>query len=237
MKLRTRFQLLVITVMTAIAILPGGAFAAKPASTSTPPYQRAYVQHDCWAKGTGTCTSAATADRSSGRMTGASNSFARQDSTVTGTAFAFSRGGMTTSVNLPPKGASSVTFTVDALINSASAARSNPLQAAYAEVYMFVYATAGSASCTDCRVSVHRTIADSNGGNEFPESVTNQNQTFTFELKSASGQRLKGSVELYIWLTQTAWVGYSPDQLLPIEGSAEASGDGILQSVAARFTG
>jgi len=55
-----RLQILLVTIMAATAIGPEGVgVAAKlaDASASTPPYQQAYAQHDCWVTGTGTCNS------------------------------------------------------------------------------------------------------------------------------------------------------------------------------------
>ncbi len=243
MKLRNRIITLLAVSLVATMLAPLGAQAARATNPATAPFSQTFVQDYCGGQGTGTCTSEATADRS-GRLTGVSTSYAKSDSAqgVTGTSYAFSRGGVLVSFNLPKSGASSVTFTVDTHVNSASATTSNPLQPAWADVYFFAYGSNASGNCTSCTVIHEETVADTDDSTPAPATRSNEDQSFTFVLKSGAGDRLKGRVEVYLWLTEFSAIGwYSDENLLPmgqvpVEGTAEARGDAVIKSVTAAFT-
>ena len=236
MNFRKRIVTLLATGIIAVSIAPlsAQARAANP-QVMTAPFSP-HTSEWCLTEGTGLCTSDATA-LSNGAVTGTSTSYVREHEAagVTGTSLAYSSGRTSFSLSVPKGGASSVSFTVDAHINSANASRSNPLQNAYADVSFFAYARASSGQCTSCTVFFRHTVADTIVGNDVPASRSDEDESFTFVLRSAAGDRLKGKVDLQISFFEWTWIGRTGP--LPIEGTAEARGDAVLKTITAKFNG
>lgn len=244
MNMRRRIVTLVATSLIALAIAPGGvqARASNPA-IETPPFDRAFVSHNCWTFGTGDCETDATADRG-GKLTGSSMSYASEtgdleellgEEEVTGTAHGFARGGVKLSVSIPRSGASSVDFVINSHIVSATALSSSGSSRPTAEVYYFVYASVGSSrSCTSCTVSVHHTLVDTSDATLEPTERSDENHELMFTLKSPVGDRLKGSVDVYFWLTHRTRM-FPTGSLLPAKGTTQAIGHAVVEMVTATF--
>lgn len=214
MNIRTRMITLVSALLVAIAIAPQSAIAARPTNPTvlTPPYDGAFSRPLCQQTGTGVCAATATADASTGWVTVSGTATAVYSpfaSAQTGTADAQPYGAVLESFNIPHGGASSVTFTVTTDIDYAIAESSGPLNSG-ARVYLAVYSGV-SGSCTSCTVSSEERIADTDPSTLAPASWSEQDHTFTFVLKSASGDRLRGRGYINIYLKSS---GYASSEFL-----------------------
>ncbi len=241
MNIRTRMITLVSALLVAIAIAPQSAIAAKPSNPSNPliltaPYAADWSYGYCRQAGTGVCAAEDTADASTGHVTVSGTASADQNplsSTPTGTALAIPQSGVSEYFKVPIGGASSITFTVTAHIDSATA-QGDAAGNSYAVVFFYLSAFWGS--CSDCTATVFDTIVSSVG---YPSSVTNVDQTITFVLKSASGQRLSsgngrsgnGTGRIALQLVGNARV----DEGSLISASAHAEGYATFTGVTVTF--
>jgi len=251
MKLRTRMITLVCTLMVAIAIAPQSAIGARPSNPMilTPPYDSSFAGPSCYREGTSFCTATATAEKGTGQVivSGTASDPGSLNATATGMAFASPGGSFNETFKIPNNGASSVTFTVSMLINSAEAQRDD-LQPSYAKVAFFASSWVSNGSCKDCYATATAAIADSDPSTLAPQSreKPDDHETFIFELKSSSGHRLQGNITIYLRLRAEAgvWRGTrctitatgSACPFVPTEPShAHAQGDAVFTSITVNF--